>query len=107
METPSSERIIQDVDLELKVLEIVYCANGGAVDSHMRFSFSTPKEIARGLKRIWESKMETPSSARIIQDIDLELKVWEIVYCANGGAVEGMADRITLSMSSTLKHRGR
>ena len=46
---------------------------------NMRFSFSTPKEIFRGLKRIWESKMGTPSSARIIQDVDLALKALEIV----------------------------
>ena len=59
----------------------------------MRFSFSTPKQITRGLKRIWESKMVTPSSAQIIQDIDLELKALEIVYLANGAAVEGLADR--------------
>ena len=59
----------------------------------MRLSFSTPKEIVRGLKRIWESKMGTPSSARIIQDVDLELKALEIVYRANGAAVEGLADR--------------
>ena len=30
-------------------------------ERNVRFSFSTPKEIARGLKRIWESKMGTPS----------------------------------------------
>ena len=44
-------------------------------ERNMRFSFSPPKEIARGLKRIWESKMGIPSSARIIQDVDLALKV--------------------------------
>ena len=59
----------------------------------MHFSFSTPKEIARGLKHIWESKMGTPSSARIIQDVDLALKALEIVYRENGAAVEGLADR--------------
>ena len=59
----------------------------------MRFSFSTPKEIARGMKRIWESKMGTPSLAQIIQDDDLVLKALEIVYLANGAAVEGLADR--------------
>ena len=36
--------------------------------------------------------MGTPSLARIIQDVDLELKALEIVYCANGAAVEGLAD---------------
>ena len=29
-------------------------------ERNMQFSFSTPKEIARGMKRIWESKMGTP-----------------------------------------------
>ena len=62
-------------------------------ESNMRFSFSTPREIARGMKRIWDSKMGTPSSARIIQDVNLELKALEIVYCENGAAVEGMVDR--------------
>ena len=32
-------------------------------ERNMCFSFSTPKEITRVLKRIWESKMGTPSSA--------------------------------------------
>ena len=34
-----------------------------------------------------------PSSAQIIQDVDLALKALEIVYRANGDEVEGMADR--------------
>ena len=36
--------------------------------------------------------METPSSARIIQDVDLALKALEIIYRANGATVEGLAD---------------
>ena len=59
----------------------------------MCFFFSTPREIAQGLKRLWDSKMGTPSSARIIQDVDLALKALEIVYRENGAAVEGLADR--------------
>ena len=35
----------------------------------------------------------TPSSSRIIEDVDLALKALEIVYCANGTAVEVLADR--------------
>ena len=42
-------------------------------DRNVRFSLSKPKEISRGMKRIWESKMGTPSLARIIQDIDMKL----------------------------------
>ena len=37
--------------------------------------------------------MGTPSSARIIHDVDLALKALGIVYHANGAAVEGLADR--------------
>ena len=59
----------------------------------MSFSFSTPKEINRGLKRIRESKMGTPSSARIIKHVDMVLKTLEIVFRANGASVEGLADR--------------
>ena len=59
----------------------------------MRFSFSTPKEIFRGLKRTRESKMGTPSSVRIIQDVDLALKALEIFYRENGDTVECLADR--------------
>ena len=37
--------------------------------------------------------MGTPSSARIIEDVDLALKALESVYRTNGDGVEGMADR--------------
>ena len=37
--------------------------------------------------------MGTPSSARIIEDVDLTLKVLEIVYHSNGASGEGLADR--------------
>ena len=59
----------------------------------MQFGFSTPREVARGMKRIWDSKMGTPSLARIIQDVDLVLKALEIVYMENGDSVEGLDDR--------------
>ena len=36
--------------------------------------------------------MGTPSSDRIIEDVDLAFKALEIVYRANGDAVEGLAD---------------
>ena len=37
--------------------------------------------------------MGTPSSASIVKDVDLALKVLEIVYHTNGAAVEELADR--------------
>ena len=37
--------------------------------------------------------MGTPSSERIIQDVDLALKALEIIYHTNGDTVEGLADR--------------
>ena len=62
-------------------------------ERNMRFSSSKPKEISIGLKRIRESKIGTPSLARIIQDVELALKELEIVYRTNGATVEGLADR--------------
>ena len=43
--------------------------------------------IARELKRIWDSKIGTPSSASIIKNVDLPLKALEIFYRENGAAV--------------------
>ena len=37
--------------------------------------------------------MGAPYSERIIEDVDLALKALEIVYRANGAAVEGLVDR--------------
>ena len=34
----------------------------------------------------------TPSSARIIQDVDMALKALEILYHENNAAVEGLED---------------
>ena len=59
----------------------------------MCFSYSTHREIARGLKRLWDSKMGTPSSVRIIEDVDMALKALEIFYRASCAAFEGLADR--------------
>ena len=59
----------------------------------MCFSYSTPREIARGLKRLWDLKTGTSSSVRIIEDVDLALIALEIVYRENGAAVEGLSDR--------------
>ena len=58
-------------------------------EMNMRFSFSTPKEMARGLKHIWESRMGTPSLARIIQDVDLALKRWKLSTVQMGMQLRG------------------
>ena len=65
----------------------------GEEESNMCFSYSTLREISRGMKRFWDSKLGTPCLARIIQDVDLVLKALEIVYRKNGAAVKGLADR--------------
>ena len=74
-----------------------YILDGEETDKEERnmcFSYLTLKEISQGLKRIWDSQMEgTPSPAKIIQYVDLTLKVLEIAYHENGAAVEGLADR--------------
>ena len=59
----------------------------------MCLSYSTPRENSRGLKRLRDLKMGTPSSASIIEVVDLALKALEIVYPANDDEVEGIADR--------------
>ena len=45
---------------------IVYGEETDKKERNMRFSYSTPREIAQGLKCIWDSKIGTPSSVRII-----------------------------------------
>ena len=47
-------------------------------------------KIASGIKHIWESEMGSPSSARIIEDVDRALDALKVVYCAHGAAVEGL-----------------
>ena len=71
---------------------VLYVEGTDEEESIMSFSFSTPKEISRGLKHIWESKIGTPSIARIIKYVDLALKALEIVFCVNWASVEGLAD---------------
>ena len=62
-------------------------------ERNMQFSFSTPREIARGMKRTWESKMGTPYLAQIIEDVDLALKALEIFYLAHVASVEVLSYR--------------
>ena len=59
----------------------------------MCFVFSTLREIAQVLKRLWDSKMGTPYLVRIVQYVNLALKTLEILYRENGAAVEGLTDR--------------
>ena len=60
-----------------------YILDGEETDEEERnmcFGYSRPREISRGLKHICDSKMGTPYSVKIIEDVDLELKALEIVY---------------------------
>ena len=87
-----------DILHSLRMYSVLSCyiLDGEETDKEERnmcFSYSTPREIDRGLKRIRDSKLGTPSSVRIIKDVDLAFKSLEIVYHANGAAVEGLADR--------------
>ena len=74
-----------------------YVLYGEATDKeemNVRFGYSTPREITWRLKRKWYLQMgETPSSARIIEDIYRSLDALEIVFRTNGAAIEGIADR--------------
>ena len=53
METPFSVRIIEDVYLALKVLEIVYRANGAAVGGLADRNDHRRKEVSKGKSVIW------------------------------------------------------
>ena len=91
--------INRDILHSLRMYSVLSCyiLDGEETDeeeSNMFFRYSTPREIAQGLKRIWYSWMwGTPSSYIIIKYVDLSLKSLEIVYRENGAAVEGLADR--------------
>ena len=53
MGTPPSERIIQDVDLALKALEIVYCENWAAVEGLTDRNVHRWKVVGEGKSVIW------------------------------------------------------
>ena len=44
-----------------------------------RFSYANLREIASGIKRIWELETVLPSSTKIIEDVDLTLEALEMV----------------------------
>ena len=95
---PLDNSLNHDILLSLRMHSVLssYIVDGEETTEekkNMCLSNSTQREIAQGLKRIWDSKMGTPSSVRIIEDVDLVLNALEIVYHANGTAVEGLADR--------------
>ena len=95
---PLYNSLNRDILHSLRMLSVLirYILDGEEIydeEINVCFSYSTPREISRGLKHIWKSKMGTPSSVRIIEDADLALKALEIVYRENGAAFEGLADR--------------
>ena len=47
----------------------------------------------RELKRIWEWETISPSSRRIIEDINRALETFVIVYHVHGAAIEELADQ--------------
>ena len=81
---PLDNSLNSDILHSLRMHSVLRCyiLDGEETDEEERnmcFSFSTPREIARGLKCIWDSQMGgTPSSARIIQYVDQALKALKI-----------------------------
>ena len=53
MGTPSSERIIQDVDVALEALEVVYRSNGGAVEELTDRNGHIRKVVGKGKSVSW------------------------------------------------------
>ena len=73
---PLDNSLNRDILHPLRIHSVLICyiLNGEATNEEertMRFSYSTLREISRGLKYIWDSQMKgTPSSDRIIEDFD-------------------------------------
>ena len=96
---PLNNLINRDILHSLQMHSVLSCyiLDGEEIDEEERnmcFSYSALREIAQGLKCVWDSQMGgTTSSARIIQDVDLVLKTLVIVYHTYGAAIEGLPDR--------------
>ena len=76
---PLDNSLNRDILHSLRMHSVLsrYIVDGEETDEEERnmcFSYSTPREISQVLKHIWDSKMGTPSSVRIIEDVDLALK---------------------------------
>ena len=68
---PLDNSLNRDIFKSLQIHSVLsrYILDGEETDeeeSSMCFSYSTPRENDRGLKRIWDSKMGTHYSVRII-----------------------------------------
>ena len=77
--TPMNNSLNNDIlnSLCIHIVLICYVLDGEAIDeeeNNMHFSYLKPTETDRGVKKIWHSQMGgTPSSARIIEDVNREL----------------------------------
>ena len=61
-------------------------------DDQRKHSMSTLQRIAEGIKK-WEHPIGVPNSKRIIQDVNLAFKAYEIIYQNSGRIVPGLANR--------------
>ena len=97
--TPLDNSLNRDILHSLRIHSILSCyildgEGTNKEERNMRFIYATPREISQVLKDIWDSQMGgTPSSTKIIEDVDRALEALKIVFRANGAAVEGLADR--------------
>ena len=83
---------------DIKLAHMFHCAITSDLPAHdeRKFSNSTPKIIARGIKRLMEGHSPedgVPSSKRIIEDCDRALTAMRIVCEHKGAIVPGLADR--------------
>ena len=62
-------------------------------DNERKFSMATPKMIAKGIQQLSGHDGNVPSSRRIMQDCDLALHAFRVVYRAGGKMIPGLANQ--------------
>ena len=87
--------ILQSLFLHCVLIHFVLDGDGtDEEERNLRFGFLYTNGKSLQDSRVYgNQKVGTPSSERIIQEVDLALKELEIVYLANGATGEGLADR--------------
>ena len=85
--------ILQSLRFHCVLRHFLLIGKGNDEEEKKIFRYATPREIASGIKWIWESETGSTSLAQVVEDVDQALDALEIVYCAHGAAVEGLADQ--------------
>ena len=88
---PLDNSLNADIQFSLSL----HCAITAYLDDNdeRKFSMRTPLTIVEGIRRIYGNEGNVPSSKRIIQDCDLALRAFGVVYEHGGRMVPSLASR--------------